>query len=176
MIDLRIINSIDDKGWDFAWRVYAESFPEFEQRRFENQVRAMEDKRYKCLTFWENEKLIGILLYWEWENYRYIEHFAISPELRGRNYGTKLLKDFCSCSQTVILEIDPPIDEVSVNRLRFYERLGFVMNEYPHIHPPYRRKYNGHSLKVLSFQSRLGVLEYSNFNIFLKNEVMKFSE
>ena len=68
----------------------------------------------------------------------YVEHLAVSPRLRGQNMGSKALAAFCQ-GRRVILEIDPPEDEISVRRQHFDQRLGFVANPYAYIHPSFRR-------------------------------------
>lgn len=35
----------------------------------------------------EGERFLGILLFWEAEGFRYVEHFATCPQLRGRGVG-----------------------------------------------------------------------------------------
>ena len=52
--------------------------------------------------------------------------------------------------KTVILEIDPPKDEVSIRRKQFYERNSFIENPYFHIHPPYHKENQGHELLIMS--------------------------
>lgn len=125
---------------------------------------------------YENRELVGILLYWDLDNCKYIEHLAISPSLRGKNYGSRVLKEFCENNGTIILEIDPPVDDISIKRLNFYSNLGFKLQEFEHIHPPYRRDYKGHKLKVMSFNRNLSEDEYNTFNVFLKERIMKYSE
>ena len=68
--------------------------------------------------------MIGILYYWTAPEYVYIEHLAISPDLRGANMGSRVLEAFCRKAGRIVLEIDPPETEIAVRRLRFYERLG----------------------------------------------------
>lgn len=36
-----------------------------------------------------------------------------------------------------------------------------------HIHPPYRQEYDGHYLKIMSFNRDLSKEEYEEFNAFL---------
>ncbi|WP_328286197.1 N-acetyltransferase [Clostridium culturomicium] len=112
----------------------------------------------------------------KYAKYTYIEHLAISPNLRGKNYGSKILRDFCKDNKDTILEIDNPIDEISIKRLQFYSKTGFKLQDFEHIHPPYRQEYDGHYLKVLSFNRDLSKEEYEEFNTFLKTKVMKYSE
>ena len=50
------------------------------------------------------------------------------PEMRGRGCGAQALSLLGERKKTVILEIDPPNDEVSVRRKAFYERAGYRAN------------------------------------------------
>ena len=45
--------------------------------------------------------------------------------MRGRGYGAQALSLLGERKKTVILEIDPPNDEVSARRKAFYERAGY---------------------------------------------------
>lgn len=167
------IHSTENNYWNKMMDIYTSSFPIFEQRTLENQLAVLKNDKYNCVAVCEGNLLVGILFYWEINNYQYIEHLAISKELRGQNYGSKLLENFCESNKTIILEIDPPIDDVSINRLRFYSNLGFILKDFNHIHPPYREGYKGHALKIMSYNKALLNDEYNYFNNFLKEVVMK---
>lgn len=170
------INSKDDKYFNDTMKIYQTSFPIFEQRIIKDQIEALENKNYYSTIICENDRLIGLLFYWKYDNYVYIEHLAISLSLRGKKYGSKILKTFCENNKNIILEIDNPIDEISRKRLKFYSEIGFKLQEFDHIHPPYRKEYNGHKLKIMSFNRDLSKEEYNQFNVFLKTKVMKYSE
>lgn len=170
------INSKDDKYFNDAMKIYQTSFPIFEQRTMKNQIEVLENKEYYSTIICENNILIGLLFYWKYGKYTYIEHLAISPSLRGKNYGSKILKIFCEDNKNTILEIDNPIDEISIKRLKFYSKIGFKLQNFQHIHPPYRKGYEGHNLKIMSFNRDLSKEEYDAFNVFLKTKVMKYSE
>lgn len=170
------ISSNDNSSFDDAMDIYKVSFPIFEQRIIKNQIDVLKDDRYNFIVIYENRELVGILLYWDLDNCKYIEHLAISPSLRGKNYGSRVLKEFCENNGTIILEIDPPVDDISIKRLNFYSNLGFELQDFEHIHPPYRKDYNGHKLKVMSFNRNLSEDEYNTFNVFLKDRIMKYSE
>lgn len=172
---IRLI-STSHPQWEKAWDIYNNSFPIFEQRTKGDQIEAMKDDMFECRVYVKDNDVVGILFFWQYDIYRYIEHFAINPQLRGQNYGSEILMEFCNSNHTTFLEIDLPIDEVSINRLHFYERLGFKMNEFDHVHPPYRKGFDGHSLKVLSFNKYIDNIEFETFNLFLAERVMKYSE
>lgn len=170
------ISSKDSNSFDDAMEIYKVSFPIFEQRIIKDQIDVLTDDRFNFMVVYENKVLIGIILYWDLDNCKYIEHLAISPSLRGKNYGSRILKEFCEKNGTIILEIDPPVDDISFKRLSFYSNLGFKLQDFEHIHPPYRKDYNGHKLKVMSFNRNLSEDEYNTFNVFLKERIMKYSE
>ena len=170
------INDINNGYWSDMWNIYTNSFPIFEQRAIESQIEALKDDRYNCVVICEENLVVGILLYWEFGKYKYIEHLAISSELRGRSYGSKILEIFCRDNSTIILEIDPPIDVIGIKRLKFYSNIGFVLQEFNHVHPPYRKGYEGHSLKVMCYNKVLEEYEYEEYNKFLKDVIMTYSE
>lgn len=95
------------------------------------------------------------------------------PEMRGRGCGAQALSLLGERKKTVILEIDPPNDEVSVRRKAFYERAGYRANPFEHIHPPYHSEYKGHRLVVMTCPTTISENEYKNFNSYLENVVMK---
>ncbi|MBC5995176.1 GNAT family N-acetyltransferase [Romboutsia ilealis] len=170
------INDTNNNYWSDVWNIYTSSFPIFEQRTLENQIEALKDDRYNCIVICDEGLVVGILLYWEFDKYKYIEHLAISSELRGKNYGSRILEKFCDDNSIIILEIDPPIDEIGIKRLRFYSKIGFILQEFNHVHPPYRKGYEGHSLKVMCYNKNLEKYEYDVFNEFLRNVIMTYSE
>lgn len=175
-MDFIRINSKEDKHFDDVMKIYQASFPIFEQRTLKTQIEALENEMYYCTIICENGMLIGLIFYWKYGKYTYIEHLAISPNLRGKNYGSKILKAFCEDNKHTILEIDNPIDEISIKRLNFYSKLGFKLQDFQHIHPPYRQEYDGHNLKIMSFNRDWSKEEYEEFNTFLKTTVMKYSD
>lgn len=132
------IKSKDDYYWKDLMKIYRKSFPLYEQRNAMNQLEVLKDENYYCTAICENKNLIGLLFYWNIDKYIYIEHLAISPKLRGKSYGSKIIKEFCKKDATIILEIDTPCEDISIKRLRFYSKLGFVIQDFSHLPPSYR--------------------------------------
>lgn len=164
--------SRSDKGWAEAWDLYEESFPRCERWNAQGYDRAFGDPRFEADGIWRGEEFIGILFHWNAGAYRYVEHLAVSPAVRGQNMGSKALAAFCRKVGRVILEIDPPVDEVARRREGFYLRCGFYPNPYPHVHPPYHRGKEGHTLVILSSPRPIGQGEYDRFNQYLQSRVM----
>ena len=121
--------SRSDKGWAEAWELYEKSFPYNERWNAEGYDRAFGDPNFEADGIWRGDEFIGILFHWGADGYRYVEHLAVSPALRGQNMGSAALSAFCRKVGRVILEIDPPVDDISIRRLHFYDRL--VLMSYP---------------------------------------------
>lgn len=173
MVENEVVRTMTHTDWGIIWRIYRDSFPLHEQRQEQHQQAKMLDPNFHCQIFRQNGKILGFIFWWECNELVYIEHFAINPALRGQNYGSHLLATFCkTVGRNVILEIDPPEDEVSIRRLRFYQTLGFCLNDYPHVHPAYQPSYEGHVLRVLSHPNPLSNNEYNKFKRLLEVQVM----
>jgi ribosomal protein S18 acetylase RimI-like enzyme len=87
----------------------------------------------------DGDSFVGFILWWGFDDVRYVEHLATSPRLRGEGRGRRVLDKFISGKDIpILLEVEHPVDEISRRRISFYERAGFVLNEYPYTHPPYK--------------------------------------
>ena len=108
-----------------AMELYGMSFPYNEQREPDSQAKIMSDPEYHFELIYENESFVGTVLSWENADFIYIEHFCMLPDVRGRGCGARALELLRARGKTIILEIDPPVDDISRRRKDFYERNGF---------------------------------------------------
>lgn len=138
--------------------------------------RAFGDPNFEADGIWRGGEFIGILFHWGADGYRYVEHLAVSPALRGQNMGTAALSAFCRKVGRVILEIDPPEDDISIRRRHFYERLGFVANPYQYIHPSFRKPFTPHRLVLMSYPGAITYEEARSFADFVREAVLRYSE
>ena len=169
------LTSPNDIYFDEAWEIYEQSFPIFEQRLLADQVKAMTHLDFSFTVIVEKQKVVAIVGYWTFNEYMYIEHLAVHPSMRGRQIGSTLLKELSQQGKTMILEINPPVDDISIRRLKFYETVGFKLNSYSHVHPPYRQNYEGHELKVLSYEDPISPKIFHEFTTYLNEVVMEYA-
>lgn len=156
-----------------SMELYKVSFPDHKQRENDIQTSIMGNEAYHFNLIYDNDIWVGMILWWETAEFIYVEHFCILPEMRGKRYGQKALALLDEEGKTIILEIDPPIDEVSIHRKTFYERSGYQANRFAHVHPPYKTGFKGHSLVVMSSPKLLSEAEYNGFDNYLKSVVMR---
>ncbi len=94
---------------------------------------------YKVLTLKEDNKIKGILSYYDGGEFTFIDsYFAIDGNQKGKGLGSKMLKYFLEMiNKQVILEVEHPEDEQSQRRIIFYERNGLILNDqYDYYVPP----------------------------------------
>ena len=164
MITFHRIQSINDKWYSSFYSIYSVSFPIFEQRNQEQQEYAFTFDNYylDCLT--EGDKFLAFIAYWDFEEYIYIEHFAVNPDCRGKNIGSRTLQNLIDAKKKMILlEIDPLTTEIARKRFHFYKRLGFEANKYAHFHPPYNKEFPAHELIILSLAETIDERLYNTF-------------
>lgn len=173
MMHFERITSASHPMYAQALELYRISFPLHEQREAPSQEDILREPAYHFDLIRDGETFVGDILYWERESYFYIEHFCIQPELRNRRYGQQALELLAEGGKTLILEIDPPVDDISRRRKGFYERCGFAENPYPHVHPPYHRGNKGHELVVMSRPRSIPQAVYDDFRAYLEDKIMK---
>lgn len=170
------IKTITDQHWDQMWAIYQESFPDYERRKLESHMKAYDNLGFRTQIAVEDDKLLALFFYWVHKDFLYIEHIAVNPQMRGNNIGSTIMRHFLeqNSGTTIILEIDPPLDEISIRRLGFYKRLGLQENPYPYTHPSYRKNGHVHRLDILSYPTTIDQKQYDEFCVFMKNEVLQY--
>lgn len=125
-------------------KLYNESFPENERRIYKDEKHLadfikMKGGKFNAFAVKDGELFLGFLSYWVFEGYTYVEHFAVTPEKRGNNLGSLMLRHlFKEVSPDVLLEVEPPTSPDAERRIKFYERNGFrVRKEFNYTQPPY---------------------------------------
>lgn len=177
-MEIITVNSKSHPLFESVWRTYECSFPEFEKRTKRDQIKVLEDNRYKVYAISDEGNYVGFITLWEFNKYCFIEHLAIDPINRGKSYGKAIINKLQSQHQDkiIILEIDPPIDDISKRRLKFYEGLGFIISDLHHFNLPYRKGGEGHRLYIMTYPNPITQEEYEIFNNFLYTEIIQYCE
>ena len=86
------LTSHNDSMYKAAIKFYADSFPIYEQRRSESQIKILQDNEYKFDLICDSDQWLGIICFLEFNQFIYIEHFAINAQLRNKQYGQRTLQ------------------------------------------------------------------------------------
>ena len=128
-----------------ALRLYEESFPADERRERRELSEIARERKGQFVTSQIRWKgcFAGILYWWDFGRFAYIEHFAVDPGLRNVGLGSCALSQFADdmrkAGKGVVLEAEPAFTgEIAQRRVGFYERHGFkALKEYAYVQPPY---------------------------------------
>ncbi len=160
-----IRTSSEDEKW--AKELYETAFPSDERRDFRLllPLTLEESLRFYIITASKDEP-IGIISLWDFERFAYIEHFAISDSLRSGGYGSKVLDIITKIIQKpIVLEVEPPTDDLSCRRVEFYGRAGFEILPFDYIQPPYDDTKSALSMKIMYFGDKIMDEEFFSFMV-----------
>ncbi len=131
----------DVKGQVFAeiYAIYLQSFPVCERRSLASIEKIINSSsRFEISAIYKENMLVGFINYWKFDMFIYIEHFAIKAEFRNNNIGSVCLQTFLKRNNLpIILEVEIENSDIAKRRIRFYERLGFVLHLNEYQQPPY---------------------------------------
>ena len=68
-----------------------------------------------------------------------------------------------SANMPIILEIEPPVDEISNKRRSFYEKLGFKFCEYEYFQMPLRENMYPMRLNIMSYPILVSITDFERF-------------
>lgn len=138
------------------YEILDDSFPADEYRPYEGQEALFDREEYRVYGTVEDSKLAGFISVWEFEEFAYIEHFAVDRRFRNGGRGKDMLQEIVgSISKPFVLEVEPPESEITERRIGFYQRNGFVFNDYDYVQQPMWEGRNPVPLKIMSYPKAL---------------------
>lgn len=140
MIEFQRITTVDTALYKYMERLMIASFPSDEYRALEELKMYTDTKAhfYNNIIFSDGAP-IGLITYWDFNTFYYVEHFAIDPEQRNGGHGKNVLNHLCQLlHKPIVLEVEAPDTEMATRRINFYKRHGFILWEKPYQQPPYK--------------------------------------
>ena len=160
MIDLRPVTK---ENFSSVYKRLIDAFPYEERRDEADEQKCFLKSQFNFCEITDDGESVGLIVFWGFERFLFIEHIAINKEIRSKGYGSKTIDLIKSkFNLPIILEAEAPETEVQQKRIKFYENLGFKVNSYDYTQPSY---HNGESvpLLVLSFPELLNENEFKEF-------------
>lgn len=132
---------LTEKEFDSAFNIMKEAFPITEIRTYDGQKALLMEEEYELYGFFDDcNEIIGFSGIWEIEGVIFVEHFAVDKKIRSHGFGAAILQKIREMKgKNMMLEVEPPITEISRRRISFYEKQGFYLNGYPYKQPPLRK-------------------------------------
>lgn len=158
------LHKVSDKYFSNAWELYNDSFPIEERRLISHQEDILNLDYYHFEMIFNENDIIGIILWWNFENLKFIEHLAVQPLFRGKGLGKKILENFIlQNSKPILLEVELPTNKINQKRIQFYQKLGFILNQHPYFQPPMRLGSPKVKLNLMSFPDAISTRELNDF-------------
>lgn len=166
--------SADD--FESLYKIMESSFPSIERRNYEEQKKLFNNHLYDVIGYKDkSDKVCAFLALWKFKDFNFIEHFAVDYKLRGNGIGTALFNKYLSSNDKMtILEVELPEDKISSKRIKYYEKMGMVLNDYEYLQPPLQKGKPLLPLKVMSYKNGLDKHEFNNIKEQIYKTVYKY--
>lgn len=150
MTDIRIAKEYE---FDQIFAIMEASFPTDEYRTYDAQRALLDNPQYTIYVLPDSssKSIMAFITVWQFEDFAYIEHFAVNPSYRNGGLGSNILheiNDLLMCQ--LCLEVELPETDFAKRRIAFYKRNGFFVNDYPYIQPPYSKDKNPLPLLIMT--------------------------
>lgn len=172
------------------WTLCEDSFPECERRSWKWHQCAMisEDRFHSCVVRdSETGTVVGLIFYWLYntavtgnnQSYCFVEHLAVDTAVRSAGYGSQILGALRTAvgeECVIFLEIESPVDEITIRREKFYLHNGYVLNSFYHLHPSFSEPAHVHQLMIMSNPRELTNAEFLEFRRYMFDRILKYSD
>lgn len=131
-----MLTKLEKKDFDAFFKIMEEAFPTDERRPYLEEYALLSNKKFLPYVLKNDDKIIGFITVYDFSDFVYVEHFAISSEYRNQGVGSKILSELSAMYSNIVLEVEPPTTEQAVKRIAFYKRNGFCLSDYSYMQPP----------------------------------------
>lgn len=169
------MSSIQKAGlnnFDEIFEIMTDSFPDTEMRNYEGQKKLFDLDLYEVFIYKTNEKTAAFISVWNFDEFIFIEHLAVSKLMRGHGTGTKLIEFIKThFGKKIILEVEPPDYDIAVKRIGFYKKLSFKLNLYDYMQPALQKGLPDIKLLLMSYPDFLSNEEFEKYKSILYKTV-----
>ncbi|MGN0288505.1 MAG: GNAT family N-acetyltransferase [Lachnospiraceae bacterium] len=173
-----MIQRLTEEYFEQVYELLEKSFPIDEYRTYEEQKELLLREEYRVygMINQENDQSSGqlqaFIALWECRNFTFIEHFAVNPVYRNTGMGAAILQEILpKLPGPVCLEVELPQNELASRRIGFYQRNGFILNDYPYMQPPISQGRNPLPLKIMTWGKGISEEQFQRIQGVLYREV-----
>ncbi len=163
----------DQNSFVEVYKIMADSFPLDEYRPFKEQKNLLANDSYNIyvLTDESKQKVKAFIAVWLFNEFAFIEHFAVDAKHRSGGIGSQILQEVVHLLKcTILLEVEHPKNDMSKKRIEFYMRNGFFLNEYPYVQPAISMGRKEIPLLIMSYGKEITLGEFENYkSVIYKN-------
>ena len=147
------LETLQVKDLDKVYSIMEESFPIDERRTYEEQKELLDTELYNIYVLYDskNDDIKAFIAIWQFDDFAFVEHFAVSSLYRNCGIGAFILQEVKKLlSSMICLEVELPEEEMAKRRIGFYERNGFYYNDYEYMQPAISKDRNEIPLRIMT--------------------------
>lgn len=151
--------------FDRFYQILSNNFPTKEIKEYNYMKDTFHAGLYQVLTLKDNDQIVGIMSFYQHDDFRFIDYFAIDGSLKGKGMGSEMLQYFINLDdKMVILEVEHPEDEQSKRRIAFYQRNGLYLNDqFEYFVPPVRNLKHCLYFHLMSSKRKINNIEFEKY-------------
>ena len=158
-----------------VYQLMQASFPPIEFRTYAGQLALLNNPLYRLISEVDDRgKVVAFLAGWDFPGFRFVEHFAVDPTMRGAGLGSKMMRRYSGTDQRpILLEVELPDTMLARRRIGFYQRLGFNLESYDYVQPSLRVGQAELALRIMSYPYPITEAEFVSFKRTIYKEVYR---
>ncbi|MFD2829087.1 GNAT family N-acetyltransferase [Corticicoccus populi] len=159
-----MLRKMEKNEFEVFHQLLEDNFPKSERRLKHVQKRLLDLDSYNVFVETDGDDIVGFFAEWSSEAFRFVEHLAVNQKYRGSGTGSRLLKEYHDLSDVpVILEVEPPEDDIQQRRVKFYERNGYHLTPFGYMQPTLYEGETPIPLVLMSYPDRMTEAEFNTF-------------
>ena len=113
----------------------------------------------------EDSKNVGLITFWSFADFVYVEHFAIDNSIRGKGLGGLAIEMLLKkVEKPVVLEVEPPVGDIEKRRIAFYQHNGLYLNDqFEYFVPPVRNLKHRLYFHLMSSKRKINNIEFEKY-------------
>ncbi|MBR5322312.1 MAG: GNAT family N-acetyltransferase [Clostridia bacterium] len=144
------ITKLEKKDFESFFDLMQEAFPPEEYRPKEKQFILLDDSNYNAHIYKDNNEILAFIATWRLNGFVFAEHLAVHKKLRNQGIGSNFVKEYLKIIETpLILEVENLTDSISIKRIGFYERLGFILTDICYDQPNFQESDKRIPLRIM---------------------------
>lgn len=172
-----VLSKLELNEFDRVYSIMEDSFPADEHRTYQEQKELLDNQSYSIYVVRDNGttgEIQGFMSVWQFDDFGFIEHFAVDGSMRNTGLGSRMLKEISELlTGRICLEVELPDTDLARRRIGFYQRNGLFHNEYPYIQPAISKGRNPIPLRIMTSGGEIGEDEFRKIRDILYREVYK---
>lgn len=176
MIQFLKIENVYDPNFGEVYDLYTTAFPTYSRRTWAGLETLFNKKpAFHSVLVKQNKDFVGLIHYWTFEKFLFVEHFAIHPDHRNKGLGSKVMKEFIAKTELpVVVETETPHSQLASQRIHFYERISFYVIPNFYMQPPYEGSQVLLSMLIMSNDYHFANKHFQQIKTTIYKEVYKY--